>query len=657
MCGICGSWEPGGLDDDAPAALEAMMGTLEHRGPDGRGMHLDRERGLAMGHTRLSIIGLDSGAQPIADASGRRVVSVNGELYDYKRIRAELACDGARLRTRSDSEIVLPLAERHGHDFVHRLRGEFAIALFDRERRELVLVRDRFGIKPLYYRLTPGACVWGSEVKAVLAHPSVEARLCPRAALHQMMQVMVPGTTAFEGVSALRPGHMLLVREAGGRLEGREVRWWDLDFPRAEEHEGADDATAARLVAEVRDRLIDAVGVRLEADVPVGCYLSGGIDSCSILGLAAPMQQSPVRAFTISFDHDGYDEARIAREMAEATGADQEVLRLTAADLYGDSFATVVWHAERTFYNTLSVAKWHMSRRVREAGFKVVVTGEGSDELFGGYPFFKRDMFLHGGEGQGRHGAAMEAANRAFRGAILAEDGRSHPAFDELCGFTPSWIQPWMLTLERTLPLLSDDARAELEGYDPVAAIAETIDPERVRGRHPLDAAQYTWAKTMLEGQILTWGGDRVDMANSMESRPAFLDHHLAELAVRIPPELRIRDGVEKWVLREAMRGVLPDVLYRREKFPFMAPPSHTDGAKRAGVDALLRRWMPRERVEETGLFDPGAVDGFIARWRMGGAADGDGDGANRDDILANHLLGLHILDQVARLSAVPAPG
>jgi asparagine synthase (glutamine-hydrolysing) len=453
----------------------------------------------------------------------------------------------------------------------------------------------------------------------------------------------VPGTTAFVGVEALRPGHMLIVREERGRLVARDVRYWDLDFPLRDDHEEVDEHVSARHVAETRERLIDAVQVRLEADVPVGCYLSGGIDSCSILGLAAPLQQSPVRAFTISFDHEAYDEALIARQMADATGAEQEVLELSAADLYGESFARVVWHAERTFYNTLSVAKWHMSRRVRERGLKVVITGEGSDELFGGYPFFKRDMFLHGGAEQGAFRDAFENGNRAFRGAILSERAARHPAWEELCGFTPSWIQPWMLTLERARPLMTAEVREELAGYDPVAAVAEAIDADRVRGRHPLDVAQYTWSATMLEGQILAWGGDRVDMAHALESRPAFLDHHVAEHAARIPPGLRIRDGVEKWVLREAMREVLPPALYVREKFPFMAPPSHTDPAKRDGVSDLIARWMTSEQVHGTGLFDAEAVATLVEDWRKGGSSP---DADNRTDILINHLLGLHILDQ-----------
>jgi asparagine synthase (glutamine-hydrolysing) len=643
MCGITGFWTPGGLDARAGEWLAGMTSTLVHRGPEGGHQHLDPRLGLGLGHTRLALNDLaETGAQPLVSEDGSVLLTVNGEFYDFKRHRARMMALGDRFRTRSDSEIAIGLYRRFGLDFVDHLRGEFAFALFDRERRELILVRDRFGIRPLFFHLRPERIVWGSEVKAVLAHPEVPRRLSRRAALNQMMHTMVPGTSAFEDVHALEPGHLMVVRQDGDRLRWSRRRWWDLDFPAEGEHARLSDDEH---VERIREELIQAVRLRLEADVPVGCYLSGGIDSCSILGLASGAQQSPVKAFTISFDDDAYDEAAIAVEMAESMDADQELIRLGADDLYGDNYLRTVWHAERTFYNTLGVAKWCMSRRVHECGYKTVITGEGADELFGGYPAFKRDMYLHGmGDGNDddrrRYQEALERSNKLFKGAILAESEQSHPAWEELCGFTPSWLQPWLTTLAEVEPLMAAEVREELEGFDPVAAIAEAIDPEAVRGRHPLDRAQYTWAKTMLEGQILNWGGDRVDMANSMESRPAFLDHHLAEAAMEVPPELRIRGTTEKWVLREAIRGVLPETLYRREKFAFMAPPAHTDERKRRRLDDLTGEFLSAGAIAGAGLFDPGAVAAFLETCRT----DSDPVALTRRDKILNHLLCLQIL-------------
>ncbi|NVB41041.1 asparagine synthase (glutamine-hydrolyzing) [Pseudenhygromyxa sp. WMMC2535] len=661
MCGIVGYWRPEGLEAHARANLGAMMDLLEHRGPDGRGQHLDPQTGLAMGHTRLTIIDLHTGDQPLSTADGKVLLTSNSEFYDFKAIRARLCCEGERFATKTDAEIALALYRRHGLDFVEHLRGEFAFALWDAVEQRLVLVRDRFGVKPLYIHQTERAVYWGSEVKAVLRHPEVPRRLDHRAALHQLMQTMVPGSTAFEGIEAVRPGHMLIFRRGGdGRLERDERIYWDVNFPSAKERSG--HGGSQEWITGTRDRLVDAVRVRLEADVPVGCYLSGGIDSCSILGMATAMQQSPVKAYTISFDDDAYDESSIAAEMARATGAEQEVLHLRARELYGGYFSRVVWHAERTFYNTLSVAKWHMSRRVRESGYKTVITGEGSDELFTGYPFFKKDLFLHGARELGEHSAGfdelrtkMQASNKVFEGAILAEQQTEHAAWNELVGFTPSWIQPWMLTLAQARPLLAPALREELADYDPLAEIAARIDPAQLEGRHLLDRVQYTWIKTMLEGQILTWGGDRVDMANSMESRPAFLDHHVAEFARMIPPEYRVHGATEKWVLREAMRGILPKVLYEREKFAFMAPPSNTDPIKRAAVDSLIERHASRDALAEAGIFD---VDRTTALFERSAKTSADDRASGvREDILINHVLGLQILHQefVAQVPRVPA--
>jgi asparagine synthase (glutamine-hydrolysing) len=334
------------------------------------------------------------------------------------------------------------------------------------------------------------------------------------------------------------------------------------------------------------------------------------------------------------------------------------MIRTGADELYGENYVRTVWHAERTFYNTLGVAKWCMSRRVNECGYKTVITGEGADELFAGYPAFKRDMFVHGLEAasagkRAEYEAALERSNRLFKGAILAETAQAHPAWERLCGFTPSWIQPWIAVLPEVEALLGESTRRELAGYDPVEAIAEGIDAGRVEGRHPLDKAQYTWVKTMLEGQILNWGGDRVDMANSMESRPAFLDHNLAEAAARIPPELRIKGTTEKWVLREAMRGVLPEVLYKREKFAFMAPPAHTDEAKRAHAERLIDRYLSADLVEDARVLDPGRVAAFLDGYR----ADDEPVSLIRKDKILNHLICLHVLhDQLVDVAGSRPP-
>lgn len=644
MCGITGYWTPSRPgNDDAGRMLEKMTKTLYHRGPDGFGYHLDKETGLAMGHARLSIIDLETGTQPLYGHDRKNVLTVNGEFYDYKRIRTTLRLEGVQFTSKSDSEIALPLYEKYGLDFVTHLRGEFAFVLYDGTDDKLILVRDRFGVKPLFYHINNGSVYWGSEVKALLANHEVPKSFSPQTVLHQLMHTMVPGTSAFEDIHALRPGHMLIIKNRNGTLDIQDRKYWDMDFP--EDHEYDRGRAANYFIEDVREQLMGAVQHRLEADVPVGCYLSGGIDSCSMLGLASSIQQSPVKAFTISFDNKDYDESAIAKEMADRVGADQEQIHLAAADLYGENYVRTLWHAERTFYNTLGVAKWCMSKRVNECGYRVVVTGEGSDELFGGYPAFKRDMLRHGHNGYSREESvswqkSMDETNKLFSGAILSEQTVSHPALESACGFTPSWIQPWINTLEIARPLLHDDVLHALKDYDPIEAIADSFDQSMMKGRHVLDKAQYTWSKTMLECQILNWGGDRVDMANSMESRPAFLDHHVAEAAFRIPPHYRIQGNKEKWVLREAMKHLLPTSLYEREKFAFMAPPGHTEVKKKIALRLLIAEYMNDSAIRDVGLFDVRRLSAFLEGCR----SDNDPVSLVRKDALLNHLLGIHIL-------------
>lgn len=655
MCGIAGFIYADRNRPVDPETLVAMAAIQYHRGPDGFGWQA--MEGVGFSHARLSIIDLDQerGRQPFVSSDGNLMLTKNGELYDYQRLRTDLAARGARFRTRSDSEIIMHLYPRLGlDDTLPHLRGEFAFALHDRAQDTLHLVRDRFGIKPLYWTEIDGGLVFGSELKVLFAHPEVTRRFDPAGLYHQLMQTMVPGTTAFSGIHQVRPGHVLTVRRSNGHLRIGERRYWDMPFP--EENARGEPAAETDYIEGVRERLIEAVQLRLEADVPVGCYLSGGIDSCAIVGMAAASTQGSVKAFTIGFDSADYDETPIATEMARSAGASQEILRIQGSHLY-DHFEETLWHTERTIYNTLGVAKMLMSRRVNECGYKVVLTGEGSDELFGGYPAFRRDMFLYGMD----HLSPAERSewenlltenNRLFRGAMLAEESIDDPALTARIGFTPSCLQPWLASSRRVPALLHPDQRAALAGYSPGTAIAESLDAGALKNRHPLDRAQYVWIKTMLEGQILTWGGDRVDMANAMEARPPFLDHHLAEYAAMLPPAMRIHGRTEKYVLREAMKGLLPKTLYKREKFAFMAPPAHTDPHKWTAMRELAGQHLDPAAIAAAGLLDSQGVETLF---RLHEADDTSAATQTQLDAVINHLIGVQVLHRHFIATDIPA--
>lgn len=645
MCGIAGIFARSKNNVIDSQVLVNMAAIQHHRGPDNYGYCNPNGMGVGMSHARLSIIDLDEsrGRQPFWLDGGNLIYVHNGEFYDFQKIRASLAAQGLKFTSKSDSEIVPHLYQECGMErTLEQLRGEFAFALYDEREDALYLVRDRFGIKPLYWTETDDAIVFGSEVKVVLTHPQVQAEIDTQGLFHQLIQVMVPGTTAFKGIHQVEPGHMLKITRKGESFNIETRKYWDMDFPELNaRQEHSDDY----YISGVREKLIEAVQLRLTADVPVGCYLSGGIDSCSILGLASSASQNPIKAFTISFDDAQYDEALIATEMADAVGADQDILQLNA-DLLYDNFSRTIWHTERTIYNTLAVAKLMMSQEVRHVNYKVVLTGEGSDELFAGYPAFRKDMFLHGMEGLNEEQAqswreALEASNKLFTGAMLPRDEYSSDDINSKVGFTPNCLQPWLNCGAYAEALVHASRKESLADYEPGKAIAEKLDDKFLQNRHPLDKAQYVWIKTMLEGQILTWGGDRVDMANSMEARPAFLDHKLAEFACTIPPHMRIKGSREKHVLREAMKGVLPETLYNREKFAFMAPPAHTDQAKWQKLKSLINKFCSQEKLEEAKLIDADYLALLIRKQEDSRTEDAE---KVQIDAILNHALGVMLL-------------
>src|SRR6516162_8495591 len=372
MCGIAAMYstrEPIRAD-----ALERATLKLEHRGPDGQQTWVSEDRRVGLGHARLSIIDLATGDQPIASEDEALRIVVNGEFYDFEREQRNLECRGHRLRTRSDSEIALHLYEDLGTACLHQLRGQFAFVLWDGLNDTLFAARDRFGIKPLYYAVHRGTLHLASEIKALLA-AGVPARW-DRAAFFQANHFLgtPPDGSLFEGIRPVPPGHYLLA--SGGQV--RLIRYWDFDYPAAVDarQTGSDAEYAERF----RHALDEAVRLRLRADVPVACCLSGGLDSCAVLGLAARHRAEPIRAFTLTFDRAAYDEGAIAREMAAHAGADFRPIPIWQSDL-ADHFADAAWQAETLFVNAHGVAKYLLSRAVRDAGYKVVLTGEGSDEI------------------------------------------------------------------------------------------------------------------------------------------------------------------------------------------------------------------------------------------------------------------------------------
>jgi asparagine synthase (glutamine-hydrolysing) len=546
---------------------------LHHRGPDGQRQWIAADGRVALGHARLSIIDLRTGDQPLASEDERTRIVVNGEFYGYESIRQDLEQRGHRLGTRSDSEIALHLYEDLGAQCLHRLRGEFAFVLWDEKNRTMFAARDRFGIKPLFYAFHRGTLYLASEVKALFA-AGVPRRWDAESVSHSVEFGGHQVRTLFDGVFQVPPGHYLLATDRHLQL----VQYWDFDYPKADRSVAT--RPHAEYVLEFRHALEEAVRLRLRADVPVGCYLSGGLDSCAVLGLAARHHPEPIRAFTLTFDRSEYDEEKEAEEMAQKAGAEFCPIPIRQDDL-ADHFADAILQSETFCFNAHGVAKYLLSRAVRDAGYKVVLTGEGSDEILGGYPHFRRDMLLYNKEGQDPSAVQallqdLERLNPVSRGLLLPH-GEARPLENvkRLLGFVPSWIETFSARSSKMQALWAGDCLGTIAQPDSYHALFSSIDVRgQLTGRDPVHQSLYLWSKTLLPGYILAMLGDRMEMAHSVEGRVPFLDHHVVELIRSQPVTQKIHGMTEKYVLREAVRDVITDTVYRRQKHPFLSPPA-----------------------------------------------------------------------------------
>jgi asparagine synthase (glutamine-hydrolysing) len=571
MCGIVAVYSR--REPVSAATLERATKSLYHRGPDGQRQWISRDNRVGLGHARLSIIDLATGDQPIASEDNRTHIVANGEFYQYEGIQRELESRGHRLRTRSDSEIALHLYEELGPQCLHQLRGEFAFVIWDEKEKSLFAARDRFGIKPLFYSCHNNTLYIASEVKALFA-AGVPARWDEESVYQSFTFGGHQMRTLFDGVHQVPPGHYLIATEKHVQI----TRYWDFNYPVA--GESATKRSDADYAAEFRHELEEAVRIRLRADVPVGVYLSGGLDSCAVLGLAARHHPDPIRAFTLTFDDVSYDEGPIAREMAALAGAEFNPIPINQQHL-AENFGAAILHAESFCVNAHGVAKFLLSKAVRDAGYKVVVTGEGSDEILGGYAHFRRDMLLYNREGQDpaeieKLLAWLNENNTVSRGLLLPDgDAGNLDAVRRILGYVPSWFETFSSRGVKARPLLAEDFGCRFEHREDYAQLLSDIDvPRQLKGRDALNQSLYLWGKSVLPGYILTMLGDRMEMAHSIEGRVPFLDHHVVECICRQPVNQKIRGMTEKYVLREAVRDVITDTVYRRQKHPFLSPPA-----------------------------------------------------------------------------------
>lgn len=598
MCGIAGLFSR----NSAPRSLLLEMGgELLHRGPDGVGLYMDGRFGMV--NTRLAIIDLEDGHQPLGNESGRYWAMQNGEIYNYPELKAELEALGHRFRTNSDTEVIVHAFEEWGESCLDRLNGEFALAVYDQHTKRLFLARDRFGIRPLFLSEFGGEFQFASEAKALLRHPSAERHIDPYALVETFtIWAPQPDRSAFPGIRELPAGTYMWVGTAGVE---EPVRWWDLAFgPR----EGTRKESIEELQEELLSRLDDATRLRLRADVPVGVYLSGGLDSSATTALARRNTNGSLEAFSLSFEDPRFDESSFQKRMATELGVELRTLKVSDADVAA-TFPEVVWHAEKPMLRTAPGPLLRLSRFVREAGIKVVLTGEGADEVLGGYNIFQEAMV--------RRFWAREPDSR-LRPRLL---GKMYPYLSRDLqdggGFMAEFFKGGMLELDdplyshrprfrttaRNLRFLAKDVLATRESVgDPEARIVDRLPPGFGR-MGPLGQAQYLEVITFLTGFLLHSQGDRMLMANSVEGRFPFLDVHVAEFAASLPERLRLRDIQEKYLLRRSLKDVVPAEINKRPKRPYRAPILGAFFGR--GAPDYVEELLAPERVERTGLFNP----------------------------------------------------
>lgn len=620
VCGIAGFSGPDVQPDAARPLLERMIRTLAHRGPDGYGFHA--EPGIGLAHARLSIIDLATGDQPIHNPRRDVWTVFNGEIFNYVELRAELEAAGHVFYTQSDTEVIVHLYDRYGDRFVDHLNGQFAIALWDARRQRLVLARDRTGIRPLFHAQARGRTWFASEAKALLAALPECATLDPLGLVQTLSTwSAVEPRTVYRGVHSLPPGCLLAIERDGSQTF---TRYWDWTFPDAE------DTTVSRYpgsvedaTAELRALLVDAVRLQLRADVPVGAYLSGGLDSSGIVAMIRGFTDTPVRTFSVAFEDGEFDESQHQQAMVRHLGTDHTTLRCTRADI-GRAFPRYMRHAETPVLRSAPVPLMLLSGSVREHGYKVVLTGEGADEVFGGYDLFKEAKVRRFWARQPGSRLRPRLLERLY--GYLPNSPVSNPAFAQsffgqglehihrpVFAHVPRWI-----TSQRALAFLSPELRASVGGWDALGEMEATL-PDGIGRWSPLAQDQYVEAKSLLAGYLLSAQGDRVAMANSIEGRVPYLDHRVVEFASRLPPSWKIHGLTEKYLLRKALADLLPADIANRTKQPYRAPDSQSffiDGQPLDYVEDLLSP----DRIRAAGYFDATAVTRLFDKCRAGRA-------------------------------------
>lgn len=565
MCGICGKLN---FDPEEPVSkelLSKMMDLIHHRGPDGGGQY--RSGPVGLGHRRLGIIDLSTGDQPMCNEDGTVWVVYNGEIYNFRELRADLESRGHKFKSESDTEVIVHLYEEYGVDSVEKLQGMFAYAIWDERKKTLLLARDRVGIKPLYYTNTGKALLFASEIKAILADKSENRLINHRAIDLFLTYYYLPGNeTLLRGIYKLEPGHYMLVQKGRPSIH----QYWDLEFKVSSRWQYLSEAVEA-----LRDLLYKTVKDHMISDVPVGVLLSGGVDSTGVLRYAVEQTDKPVQTFTVGFEGENFaDERPYARLAAKQFGTIHHEITISG-EQFKDFLPNYVWHMEEPVCEPPGIALYYVSRLAREAGVKVLLSGEGGDEAFGGYQNYRNIVFIEGLKKL--LGPAKSLLKPSLR--IAAKLGK--PGIECYTGLVDSQLEEFYLSRTATPTTGFNKLKNELYTKEFAALLKEEHADlptkklaQQTNGMSVLNKMLYLDTKTWLPNDLLV-KADKMTMATSVELRVPLLDFHVLEFAASLPSRFKVFGWSLKRVLKEALKESVPPQILRRKKTGFPVPYEH----------------------------------------------------------------------------------
>lgn len=646
MCGITGIYNINSRGSITVDTLNRMVRVLHHRGPDESGIYIDDHVGL--GHARLSIIDLAGGSQPIHNEDQTLWIIYNGEVFNYPELKTELLKKGHRFYTASDTEAVLHLFEERGPACVQELNGQFAFAIWNSTKKELFLARDRVGIRPLHYTCQNGCFYFASEIKSLFIVPEINRELDPTA-LDQIFTfwTTLPGRTAFRNIHELKPGCFLQVTQHSFS----EQQYWHIPYYPKNEHLSL---SPDEISEQVRELLYDAVRIRLRADVPVGSYLSGGLDSSGITALIAGNFNKNVETFGIRFEEDAFDEGAFQNEMVSFLEVQHHELRANNKKI-AQHFPRVIFHCEKPLLRTAPVPLFLLSRVVHDNNLKVVLTGEGADEVFGGYNIFREALVRHfWSRRQDSKARAMlieQLYPHIFNNPLMKKSltGFFGQGLDKTQDPLFSHLIRWNNT-SRIKKFFSNDCKSAIGDYNCYEEIKATL-PENFNERDCLAKAQYLENTLFLSNYLLSSQGDRVAMAHSLEIRVPYLDYRIIDFMAKVPPTWKILGLSEKHILKKAFKGILPESITSRTKHPYRAPIQQSLFCKE--MPDYVGEMLSENAVKKAGLFDPGKVS-LLYKKVESGKSISETEGMAVAGILSTMLVYSQFIDNWSHGTATP---